>query len=111
MGCPMYVDCCRECLDKISFLPSNTFNYCETDKHKDCPFFKTIKNVGYHCECLEKCPAYKQFGIFEFDKFVEIANKYCLSSNNVSCERFKLRKDGKEVPEDLLPDGTKLIKK
>jgi len=110
MGCPMYVDYSRECLDKISFSPPNTFEYCETDKHKDCPFFKTINKIGFHCECVEKCPTYKHFGISDFEEFIEIANKYCLNSN-VDCERFKLRKAGKEVPEDLLPDGTKFIKK
>jgi len=107
MGCPMFIDYSRECLDKISFLPSNTLEYCTTEKYKDCPFFKTINNIGFHCECLEKCPADKQFGISDFEKFVYIANRYCLSENNLNCERFKLRKEGKEVPSDLFPDGTR----
>lgn len=108
MECPMFVDYVRECLDKIDFVPRDTFDYCQTDKFKDCPFFKTINNVGPHCECLVKCPAYKNFNIGDFDRFVEIANRYCLSENNVNCERLKLRKSGKEVPEDLMPDGTRL---
>lgn len=108
MGCPMFIDYCRECFDKIGFLPANTLDYCDTDRHTDCPFFKTINNIGFHCECVEKCPTYKHFGISDFEKFVEITNRYCLSENNVNCERFKLRKEGKEIPLDLLPDGTKL---
>jgi len=111
MECPMYVDYTRECINKIGFLPHNTLEYCTAEKHKDRPFFKTINKIGFHCECLERRPACKQFGISDFEKFVEISEKYCLSENNVNCERFKLRKAGKEVPLNLLPDGTKLTEK
>lgn len=108
MGCPMYVDYARECRNKVGFLPENTLGYCQTEKYKDCPFFKTINNIGFHCECIEKCDAYRYFKVYDFEKFVAVAEKYCLSTNNVNCERFKLRKAGKEVPADLSPDGTKL---
>lgn len=106
MNCPMFIDYTRECLEKIGFLPGNTLDYCETDKYKECPFFKTLNNIGLHCECIEKCNAYQYFGIHDFDKFAEIAKEYCLSENNINCERFKLRKSGKEVPGNLLPDGS-----
>ena len=106
MNCPMFIDYTRECLKGIGFLPSNTLDYCQTDKYKECPFFKTLNNIGVHCECIEKCNAYKYFGIHDFIKFTEIAEKYCLSENKINCERFKLRKSGKEVPVNLLPDGS-----
>lgn len=108
MACPMFIDYCRECLNKIDFLPANTLNYCETDRHTDCPFFRTINDAGVHCGYIEKCPAYKHFGVRDFEKFVKMTNQYCLSENNVNCERFKLRKEGREVPSDLLPDGAKI---
>lgn len=106
MNCPMFIDYTRTCLDKIGFLPRNTFDYCQSDKHRECPFFKTLNNIGFHCECIENCPAYGYFGISDFRKFIEIANSYCLSENSVNCERFKLRKAGKAVPRGLLPDGS-----
>jgi len=105
MNCPMFIDYTRECLDKIGFSPQNTFDYCQTDKHKECPFFRTLNNIDFHCECIEKCAAYKYFSISDFEKFAEITKRYCLSENNVNCERFKLRKSGEVVPENLLPDG------
>jgi len=109
--CPMYVDYARDCVVKIGFLPHTSLDYCETEKHEECPFFRTINNIGLHCEYVHKCPAFKHFGIHDFEQFVEMANKYCLSENKVNCERFKLRKAEKEAPEDLLPDGTKLTNK
>ncbi|MCU0666882.1 MAG: hypothetical protein MUF05_07305 [Candidatus Omnitrophica bacterium] len=108
MDCPMFVDYTRDCLDKIGFLPQDTFYYCQSDKHKECPFFKTLNNIGFHCDCVKKCVAYKNFGISDFDNFVKIANRYCLSSNNVNCARFKVRQSGEVVPEDLLPDGSRI---
>jgi len=110
MNCPLYIDSCRECRDEIGFIPENTLGYCQSEKYKDCPFFKTINKIGIHCECVKKCPTYRHFKIYDFEKFVAMANKYCLSENIPNCERFKLRKAGKDVPEDLLPDGTKLAK-
>jgi len=110
MQCPMFVDYCRECLDKIDFSPQNTFDYCQTDNYKECPFFETLNNIVSHCEFIKKCVAYKYFGVSDFEKFVEITKRYCLSENNVNCERFKLKKSGEVVPESLLPDGSRISK-
>lgn len=106
MNCPMFVDYCRECLAKIEFAPQNTFGYCDSDKYKECPFFRTLNNTGFHCEFINKCVAYKYFGAGDFNKFVEMTKRYCLSENNVNCERYKLKRSGKDVPEKLLPDGS-----
>ena len=111
MKCPMYTDYTRDCVVKIGFLPQTSLDYCETEKYEKCPFFKTINNIGLHCEYLNKCPVFKHFGIHDFEQFVKMTDKYCLSKNRVNCERFKLRKAEKEAPEDLLPDGTKLTNK
>lgn len=110
MGCPMYVDYTRECLQRIGYIPRDTFSYCQTEKFRDCPFYKTINKIGHHCEYIEKCPAYQYFNTGDFEKFVYITEKYCLSGNNVNCERFKLRRSGNEVPASLLPDGSTLGK-
>jgi len=56
--------------------------------------YKTLKKIDFYCKCIEKCAAYKHFGISDFDKFVRVAGEYCLSENNVNCERYKLRKSG-----------------
>jgi len=107
----MYVDYTRECLEKIDFLPQNTLAYCETAKHKECPFYRTLNDIGLHCDYVGACAAYKHFGIHDFEQFVKITREYCLSENNVKCERFKLRKAGKAVPEELLPDGNTIEKR
>lgn len=106
MNCPLFVDFTRECLDKIEFLPQDTFEYCVSDKHIDCPFYRALKNIGAHCEYIDKCVAYKYFGAKDFEKFVEITKSYCLCPNNVKCARFKIKSSGEVVPEDLLPDGS-----
>ncbi len=103
----MFVDFTRECVGKVGFEPSaDTYDYCQADKYLKCPFFKTIKNIGTHCDCLEKCAAYNHFKIYDFKKFVKIADEYCLSENNVNCARYKMRKSGQAPPEDLMPDGS-----
>lgn len=111
MNCPMFVDYTRECIIKIEFIPQDTFNYCNSDRYKECPFFRTLNNIGSHCEYIEACVAYKYFGVGDFEKFVKITKCYCLSENNINCERFILRKSGGVVPEDLLPDGSRIKKK
>ena len=107
----MFIDYVRECLDKISFAPQDTFDYCPTEAYKECPFFKVIHNMGHRCKYIGKCSIFKYFGVGDFKKFIEITGKYCLSENNVRCQRFEIRETGKEAPEDLLPDGAKLTKK
>ncbi len=107
MKCEMFVDYTRECIKNIGFVPqAYTYDYCQTDKHIECPFFKAIKNIGLHCDCLEKCASYNHFKVYNFEKFIEIANAYCLSENSANCARYKMRKSGQTPPEGLLPDGS-----
>jgi hypothetical protein len=58
------------------------------------------------CEYLEKCPI--------FIKFVNEGAKsfwirfYCRGERQESCARKKLKKQGQEVPADLLPSGDRM---
>ena len=84
MFCPMFVDFTRECQYKIGFLPLDTREYCSSKKHRDCPFYRTINKIGFHCMYLEQCPAFEHFKTGNFDDFVAISKKYCLSKKVVS---------------------------
>jgi len=106
MACPLFFDYVRECAKEIGFMPNDTYRYCTNDTFPECPFYRTIKNVGVHCENIAKCPAFKYFGMGDVNKFVEIVNTYCLSENRVNCARYKVKSTGQTVPPNLLPDGT-----
>jgi len=43
----------------------------------------------------------------DFEEFVVITKRYCLSENNLNCQRYILKKQGKPVPKELLPDGSR----
>ena len=58
------------------------------------------------CEYLEKCPIFARFKV-EGAKNVWI-EFYCKGSRQEECARKKLKKEGKEVPQSLLPNGTHL---
>jgi len=84
-----------------------TIRFCITDEYKNCPFYRVIKRIKPTCEMISICPMYKALSVKDFDKFLEITGKYCLTDNNVNCERFKIKKPGGKPPDDLLPDGSK----
>jgi hypothetical protein len=102
----MFIDYTRECQEKISHLPADTFGYCVTDKYSECPFYCLIMNIGEHCEFLEKCPAYMLFQAKDFVQFATMAKTYCLSSNRRNCKRFQLRSGGQIPAQNMLPDGS-----
>ncbi|MBU1087991.1 MAG: hypothetical protein KKD05_10825 [Candidatus Omnitrophica bacterium] len=107
MQCPLFVDYARECQYKIGFLPIDTGSYCSTEKHQQCPFYIAINDLGYACKYLNQCPAFEHFKSVDFDEFLALVNKYCLSEkNNSYCKRFKIRKRGNIPPFDLMPDGS-----
>lgn len=105
MPCPMFIDFTRECVSKNSFVPGNTFGYCQNEMYKDCPFFKVINGLGDNCEFIIQCQLYKDLGMQHFTEFKEVADKYCLKDYR-SCERYKMRKSGIMPPKNLYPDGT-----
>ncbi len=107
MHCPKFVDFTRECQYEVGVLLIDTRHFCSTCKYSTCPFYKAIYNIGYSCKYLKLCPAFEHFMMDDFDEFVSIANKYCLSKeNNARCARFKIRNAGKKPPVNLLLDGS-----
>ncbi len=111
MQCPMFVDYLRECQYKIGFLPLDTMEYCCSEKYGKCPFYLAINQIGHVCkylkQCQEQCQCFEHFKAENFDAFIAIANKYCLSEkNNPNCKRFKIRKGGDMPPFNLMPDGS-----
>lgn len=107
MECPLFVDCTRECMTEVASLPADTLEFCTTERYVDCPFYRRVKKIGLVCECVSGCPAYDFLKVGDFEEFVLIAKQYCLSENNRQCQRYILRQQGKPVPQDLLPDGSK----
>ena len=106
MECPFFVDYTRECIKEVKILPANTLTYCTTEQYVDCPFYRRIKKAGFVCECVSGCPAYEMLEVGDFEAFFAITKQYCLSENNLNCQRYILKKQGKPVPRELLPDGT-----
>jgi len=57
------------------------------------------------CPNLEKCP---MFALFRLQATTELfIRRYC-NGDYEKCARKKLKDSGKEVPENLLPDGDTL---
>ena len=108
MECPFFVDYTRECIKEMAVLPGDTLGFCTSDRYVDCPFFRSIKKIGFVCECVAGCPAYEFLKIGDFKQFLIITSQYCLSENNLNCKRYILRKQGQPVPKELLPDGSKI---
>jgi hypothetical protein len=55
------------------------------------------------CEYLSTCPVFARFKL-EGLKNIWIS-LYCKGPKNSECERLKLKKMGKDVPDTLLPNG------
>ena len=59
------------------------------------------------CEYLSRCPIWEKFKTDS--KYAWIA-RYCKGSKKDKCARKALRKEGKEVPINLLPNGKTLTR-
>ncbi len=105
MHCPKFIDFTRECLEEIKIIPNNTFKYCTTKKHKDCPFFRILNNEKGICEHVKHCYFFNNFEIHDFDGFAKISDEYCTGENHEKCKRYILSKKGEKVPNDLSPEG------
>jgi hypothetical protein len=105
MSCPLYADFTRGCITKIEVIPDASFDFCDSDRYIECPFYRTVQNIGEICENVKKCPIYAHFQLGEFEEFLQMTKQFCLSENHVNCQRHRLKKEGKEVPKELLPDG------
>lgn len=108
MSCPFFVDCTRECVKEIRELPADTFDFCTTQRHVDCPFYRSIRKIGPFCERIPDCSVYNLFRSEDFQAFVKMTREFCLSTQNATCQRYILKKSGSVVPPDLLPDGKRI---
>ena len=116
MSCPLYNDFTRECAEKFEEIVTiGTYDYCSSDGYEMCPFYKIIVENSPHCEFIEKC-GISFLKYFTYSKMVEMYEfnpqsflEYCLSDDNkVNCALYEYRKEGKDIPEGLLPDGSKI---
>jgi len=102
----MFIDYVRTCVPHIRLVNDvNTFQYCLTEKHKECPFYRAINKIGHVCEFVATCPIYREISIKDFDRFEKMVKNYCLSKEHCSCARYVVRKKKEVPPDNLLPDG------
>jgi hypothetical protein len=57
-----------------------------------------------NCTYLEDCPIFARIHNQELRTMWIL--EYCKGGESPSCARFKLKKQGRTVPTDLLPDGS-----
>lgn len=55
------------------------------------------------CEYLDKCPIFAKFKIEDLKNYWIFM--YCKGAKQDECSRKVLRKQGKEVPQTMLPNG------
>jgi hypothetical protein len=119
MGCPLYRDFTRMCIDKFpDFLMFPTFDLCGSDNYKEC-LAHLIYNSPFVCQYLITCGnAYKKNVPKIITKMLdekEIRNmfykytaQYCVSKeNHTKCTKYVLLSEGKIPPINLYPDGSK----
>ncbi len=106
MSCPLYNDYTRECIQHFKeVVKIINFDFCESDKNLQCPFYRIINKIEPICEYAKRCPVYFHTAEKNFDSLVDMTEKYCFSDNYTNCARFKQRKNGKHPPKGLYPDG------
>jgi len=109
MSCPMYIDLTRECVDKFEEIVNIcNFDVCDSDRYKECPFYRNIHEPEKRCEYDHICMNDMTVRKIPFEELMEKAATYCFTENRVNCERYKLMKEEKTVPEGLLADGSKI---
>ena len=105
MGCPMFIDYVRECVDDIENLPGETITFCDSDNYTNCPFYLKSQNKSSTCKNISNCHFFNNFSMESFQDFINITKNYCLSLKHVECVRYTLRESGEKVPDNLSPDG------
>jgi hypothetical protein len=120
MGCPLYVDFTRMCLEKFPTLVKfSTLQTCESEQYANCPIHQ-VYNCNFYCEyfydCanqyIEKMPkvlmtVYTNKDAAEVAK--DIWTMYCLSPEHSKiCAKYQLRSKGEIPPLNLMPDGSKI---
>ena len=109
MSCPMYKDFTRECAEKFNEIVNiSNFDICDSDSYKKCPFYRNIYEPEKRCEYDEICMNDMTVRTIPFKELIKKADTYCFTENRVNCERYKLMKSGKTIPDGLLADGNKI---
>ncbi len=108
MTCPLFNDYTRDCLKVFpTLISSDSLDFCTSNGYEEkCVFFRIITQKEPICEFatgLSKCPLVEMVTTSQFN---ELAKKFCLSKNKTACQRYRLKKEGKDVPSFLLPDGS-----
>ncbi len=108
MSCPEFMDYTRECTSKVEFQTRDIIKFCVSDEYMQCPIYRIIAQEGTTCKNTENCQIYGEVKLANFEKFIAMANQYCVSENCVNCQRYKIKELGDMPPIDLLPDGNTL---
>jgi len=110
MSCPLYEDFTRGCITEFKDLVNAAnFDFCDlSDGYKTCPFYRIINKEVTVCENSIYCRKNQTYATLGMEKITEIAVKYCFTENKVNCEIYKMREEGKEVPNNLLADGSRI---
>jgi len=99
----------RECVEKFEeIIYISNLEFCESDRYKECPFYRNINEPEKRCEYDDICMNDISIRETPFEQIMECAKTYCFSENKVNSERYKVMKAGKTVPEGLLADGSKI---
>ena len=109
MSCSLYNVLPRECAEKFEeVINISNFDICDSDMYKECPFYRYINEPEELCEYADKCLYGKTIWTSPFKRIMQVSKTYCFSKNKVNCERYKLMKTGKNPPEGLRVDGSKV---
>lgn len=107
MNCPLYKDYTRFCVEKFHKVVYLTnFEFCDSERYQDCPFYKILERIEPLCPYIEDCPMYFHIRDESFNQLMRMTKTYCCSENYSFCARYKLRESGEKVPRELYPDGT-----
>ena len=116
MNCPLFKNSTRHCIEKFSEIVSiGTFEYCTTDGHKMCPFYRIIVEKSPYCEFINEC-GLSFLEYFSYARMIEMYElnpqsflDYCLSEGKkMNCALYECKKEEKDCPKGLLPDGRKI---
>ncbi|MDD4294811.1 MAG: hypothetical protein PHP69_04800 [Candidatus Omnitrophica bacterium] len=108
--CPRYVDYVRECsfhIDTTSRDFNTTIRFCVSENYINCPFFRYLDKPKAYCPHFVDCDLCKYFKNKDFDGFISLAERWCLTSDFINCARYVRGLNG-PVPDNLYPDGTEL---
>lgn len=116
MTCSFYNDTINKCGTKFNFItPDVSPKFCKSKDHTLCPIYQIIEYKKSYCEYIEKCGYrfHRLNSVIEhntdtFKRIMPIIFGYCLSDKHKECKRKTLIDKREYLPNDLLPDGSKL---